>query len=258
MPSLTALTLATAALAAAQTTLIPMDCFSSQETLEQYFSYGYPWSSDVHNGGARMVPEQCTLVDGALVETAVYDPNEPDIEGIAINYRSCAVFANQDFVVAEGTGLDFEAEFIAPVAFGTWPAFWLSGTQSWPPEIDMAEWKGSGLISFNTFNTSTEVDALDLDYPNPGDWHTVRAQLRDHGNGDVSPSCHAASSSTHNVTQVQTKFFLDGIERTTQYGAGYTGAPFWFIINLQMEGSSGSPGPQTGEVYTTPLCEGEC
>lgn len=60
------------------------------------------------------------------------------------------------------------------------------------------------------------------------------------------------------MTQVQTKFFLDGVERTSQYGAGYTGAPFWLIINLQMEGSSGSPGPQTGELSTGRNCEAEC
>lgn len=47
--------------------------------------------------------------------------------------------------------------------------------------------------------------------------------------------------------KVQTKFFLDDVEQTTQYGAGYTGAGFWLIIDLQMEGSSGSPGPTTGE-----------
>lgn len=48
--------------------------------------------------------------------------------------------------------------------------------------------------------------------------------------------------------QVQTKFFLDGVEQTTQYGAGYTGAGFWLIIDLQMEGSSGSPGPTSGKL----------
>lgn len=43
------------------------------------------------------------------------------------------------------------------------------------------------------------------------------------------------------------KFFLDGVEQTTQYGYEYLDKEFWFIINLQMEGSSGSPGPDGGE-----------
>lgn len=51
------------------------------------------------------------------------------------------------------------------------------------------------------------------------------------------------------ILQVQTKFFLDDVEQTTQYGAGYTGAGFWLIINLQMEGSSGSPGPTAGALW---------
>ena len=185
MPCLPTLVLTSAALAAAQTSLISTDCFSSQSNFDQYFSYNYPWSSDVHNGGARMTSSQCSLSAGALVQTATYDPSEPDVDDLAINYRSCTVFANQHFTVEEGGGLDFKAEFIAPVERGTWPAFWLTATEGWPPEIDMAEWKGSGLISFNTFNTSSEVDALDREYPDPSSWHTVRAQLRDHG-GDVS------------------------------------------------------------------------
>lgn len=137
MPSFSISILATAALAAAQTTLIPTDCFSSQSAFDQYFSYDYPWNSDTHNGGARMSSEQCSLSSNTLTETAIYDPSQPDVEDLPINYRSCAVYANQHFVVEEGSGLDFEAEFIAPVAKGTWPAFWLTGTEGWPPEIDM-------------------------------------------------------------------------------------------------------------------------
>lgn len=111
MPSLPTLFLTTAALAtlaAAQTTLIPTDCFSSQSSFDQYFSYNYPWSSDVHNGAARMSSSQCSLAGGALVETATYAPDEPDEEDLVINYRSCTIYANQEFVVEEGGGLDFE------------------------------------------------------------------------------------------------------------------------------------------------------
>lgn len=185
MAPISSLILSIAALAAAQRTLIPVDCFSSQSSFDQYFSYNYPWSSDVHNGAARMISSQCSLFDGALVQTAIYDPSESDADDLVINYRSCTVYANQHFVVEEGGGLDFEADFIAPVDQGTWPAFWLTAAEGWPPEIDMAEWKGSGLISFNTFNASDQVDALDRDYRDPGNWHTVKAQLRDHS-GDVS------------------------------------------------------------------------
>ncbi|MDT0265777.1 hypothetical protein RM844_05675 [Streptomyces sp. DSM 44915] len=32
-------------------------------------------------------------------------------------------------------------------------------------------------------------------------------------------------------------------------GAGFVGQPLWIIVNLQMEGSSGSSGPTTDTLY---------
>ncbi|KAL9108827.1 MAG: hypothetical protein Q9227_006484 [Pyrenula ochraceoflavens] len=148
-------------------------------------------------------------------------------------YTSGTVYASQHFSVTSGGGLDFTASFIAPTQRGTWPAFWLTATEGWPPEIDMAEWKGDGKISFNTFNTSSVVAAHDVDYPDAGDWHTVKAELRDAGNG----------------VHVKTTFYLDGVVQTSQVGAGYVGKGFWLIIDYQMEGSSGSPGPTSKTTY---------
>lgn len=65
-------------------------------------------------------------------------------QSIPINYLSGAVGAKQKFTVGQGQTLNFRASFLAPVARGSWPAFWLTGVNNWPPEIDMAEWKGSG------------------------------------------------------------------------------------------------------------------
>ncbi|CAI7610412.1 unnamed protein product [Penicillium pancosmium] len=141
-------------------------------------------------------------------------------------YDSGTVYAKQQFTVKAGGGLDFSAQFIAPVETGTWPAFWLNGVNSWPPEIDVAEWKGSGDISFNTFNSSSEVQAQDVEYPSPTDYHTVLAELRDEDGSNVSVN-----------------FYLDGTLITTQYASGLVGQPLNLIIDLQMEGSSGSPGP---------------
>ncbi|KAF5242266.1 hypothetical protein FANTH_8714 [Fusarium anthophilum] len=200
------------------TTEIPSDSFSSLET---YWNYLYPWGS-THNGGARMDKEHVSVTDGVLTLTAEPRDDQED----PIHYLSGAIHAKSTFTVSAGGGYDISAEFIAPVDRGTWPAFWLNAASGWPPEIDIAEWKGSGKISFNTFNTSDEVTALDRDYPNPEEWHSVRAELRDENGHDV-----------------RVKFFLDGVEQTTQYGRDYIGAGLRLIVNYQTEGSSGSPGP---------------
>lgn len=134
-------------------------------------------------------------------------------ESIEIKYLSGAIHAKETFTVAAnapGAGYDFTVEVQATTDVGTWPAFWLTGVNSWPPEIDMAEWKGSGKISFNTFNTSSEVAAHDVDYPNPEEFHAIRCELR-----------------AHNGVDVQVKYFLDEVEVTTHYGEGFVGEPFW-------------------------------
>ncbi|KAL4914000.1 concanavalin A-like lectin/glucanase domain-containing protein [Aspergillus aurantiobrunneus] len=212
------------ALARRATTEIPSDSFTSLDT---YWNYLYPWG-DTHNGGALMDADHVTVTDGVLTLTAepVSDQPEP------INYRSGAIHAKSTFTVEAGGGYDLSAEFIAPVATGTWPAFWLNAASGWPPEIDIAEWKGSGKISFNTFNTSSEVTALDVEYPDPEEWHSVRAELRDTNGADVSVS-----------------FYLDEELVTTQYARDYVGQGLRLIINYQTEGSSGSPGPTTETTF---------
>ncbi|KAL4959224.1 glycoside hydrolase family 16 protein [Aspergillus stella-maris] len=165
-------------LARRTTTDIPADSFTSFST---YWNYLYPWG-DTHNGGAQMDSNHVSVADGILTLTAVPITGEED----PIYYLSGTVHAKQTFTVSAGGGYDISAEFIAPVEKGTWPAFWLNAATGWPPEIDIAEWKGTRQILFNTFNTSDEVSALDVDYPSPEDWHSVRAEIQDENGADVS------------------------------------------------------------------------
>lgn len=200
-------------------TVIPADSFTSLET---YWNYLYPWGA-THNGGAKMDADHVSVdADGVLTLTAEPVTGQAD----PIHYLSGTIHAKQTFTVAAGGGYDVSGEFIAPVAKGTWPAFWLNAASGWPPEVDVAEWKGSGKISFNTFNTSSEVTALDVDYPNPTAWHSIKAELRDINGADIS-----------------VKFYMDGNLVTTQYARDYIGKGLRLIINYQTEGSSGSPGP---------------
>ena len=225
---------------ATQTTVLPKGSFHSQAHFDKYWDYDYPWGN-THNGAARMTSSHCSLASGHLVETAVYDPSQPDTSSETINYLSCTVYAKQTFTVTSGGGYDFSADFIAPTVQGTWPAFWLTAVQGWPPEIDIAEWKGDGEISFNTFNTSSDVMAVNVEYPDASEWHSVRAEIRDEqdGSGDLSIA-----------------FYLDGSLQSTQYASDYVGKAFYLIIDLQMEGSSGSPGPTSSKL--TPVCNVTC
>ncbi|KAJ6111144.1 hypothetical protein N7486_003379 [Penicillium sp. IBT 16267x] len=207
-------------------TLIPTTCFESNSTLNEYFNYNYPWG-DTYNGAALMGSANAVIsTPGTLTLNATYTG--------ASDYASDSgtVWAKQAFTVEESGGLDFSADFLAPVVTGTWPAFWLDGVNSWPPEVDIAEWKGTGDISFNTFNTSSVVTADDVAYPDPTKFHSVKAEFRDENGSDVS-----------------IKFYIDGTLITTQYASGLTGQPLYLIIDLQMEGSSGSPGPTGTTLY---------
>ncbi|EGO57934.1 hypothetical protein NEUTE1DRAFT_63306 [Neurospora tetrasperma FGSC 2508] len=247
LQTITILCLFPSALASSKTLLIPSTSFNSTTTFNTYWSLNYPWGTD-HNGAARMSPSQVSIspsADGTsstLTLTAHrVTGQKPATHGgkqIPIKYLSGAIHAKQHFTITSSSssgagavsGYDFSAEFRAPVAKGTWPAFWLTAVNGWPPEIDMAEWKGSGKISFNTFNTSSQVMTRDVVYgPNGSEkeWHRVVCEIRRDGrNGGKD---------------VEVRFWMDGQLVVTQWGKG--------IINLQMEGSSGSPGPEVDTLY---------
>lgn len=211
------------------TTLIPDTVFTSQDLLETYFGYNYPWG-DTHNGAALMSESQVSIIDNAYLQLqSDYTGTSTDADDSSLTYTSGTIYALQHFTVDADGGLDFQANFVAPVAQGCWPAFWLTGVDSWPPEIDLAEWKGTGDISFNTFNTSSEVAAQDFAYSTPTTaWHTILAELRAEDDGAT----------------VKVDFYINGELFATQYGADMVGEPFYLIIDYQMLGSSGSEGPE--------------
>lgn len=208
------------------TDLIPDTCFSSQDALETYFSYNYPWG-DTHNGAALMSSDQVSIIHNAYLQLQS-DYTGPQADNADLSYNSGTVYAKQQFTVEADGGLDFQANFVAPVAEGTWPAFWLTGVNSWPPEIDLAEWKGDGKISFNTFNSSSEVAAEDFTYETPTTaWHTILVELR----------------AEEDDSTLKADFYINEVLFATQYGEKMVGEPFYLIIDYQMLGSSGSSGP---------------
>ncbi|KIY70840.1 glycoside hydrolase family 16 protein [Cylindrobasidium torrendii FP15055 ss-10] len=221
--------LALAVGALADVTVIPSDSFNSFGT---YWNNFYPWGTD-HNGSGRMAASQIKTGSGTLtlVASPTSNPSPPTSSAdphLAIKYASGAVHAKEQITVTDANSYSVYGEFSAPTAVGTWPAFWLTAVSGWPPEVDIGEWKGTAENWYNTFNTSSVVATTRVAWPTDLSFHSLEARLT------------AAGS------DVKIDFYMDDTFKATQYGKGFAGAAMWLIINLQMEGSSGSPGP-TGE-----------
>jgi hypothetical protein len=226
---------------AATDVLISSSSFGSYAAFEAAWAYLYPWGSD-HNGSARMVGSSTdhshiSLSGGVLTltSTPVSDDegNSSKPPNLPIRYHSGTVYAQQQVLVDDAyPQWELRGEFQAPSATGTWPAFWITGVNSWPPESDILEYKGTAQCWSNTYkNPSGGWSNTIVDVANPADWHEYRAVL-------------TQTSST----DVEIQYYLDGTLQGTHQGANFVGQPMWIIIDLQMEGSSGTPGP-TGTTY---------
>ncbi len=111
-------------------------------------------------------------IGGTLRHTAKKVSGQKDAshggKSIKIRYLSGTTYAKEHFTVTKGGGFDFIGEFKATVARGTWPASWLTAVDGWPPEVDMAEWKGSGESPSTRSTYLISGGCLDVRYPDPG------------------------------------------------------------------------------------------
>ncbi|MGH7951897.1 MAG: RICIN domain-containing protein, partial [Limisphaerales bacterium] len=124
---------------------------------------------------------------------------------------------------------DISGQFKVPAQKGCWPAFWMTGANSWPPESDFMEFKGSTGCNQNTYNGSWQGKITTVSTASTA-WHTYRVV-----------AC------LENSTNVDFHYYIDGVMESEQTTTTFVGSPCWLIIDYQMEGSSGSPGPS----YTT-------
>ncbi|EEB94324.1 hypothetical protein MPER_06876, partial [Moniliophthora perniciosa FA553] len=129
-------------------------------------------------------------------------------------------------------------KFIPPTVKGTWPAFWLTSAKYYnnqrtcPPESDIVEVKGTAENWFNTYNTSQVIKSDRVPWPNDSQFHSIKAVLTPVNDADV-----------------RIEYYMDNALRATHYGAKFVGNPLSLIINLQTEGSSGSPGPKEPTIF---------
>lgn len=188
---------------------VPTTSFNSQTDFNTYWNYNYPWGN-THNGAARMDSAHVAIGNGQLTLTADYVTGQPATSsGIAIHYLSGTIYAKQYYTVAVGGGYSFTGQFKAPTVKGAWPAFWLTGANSWPPEIDLAEWKGNGDISFNTYGMNSVWTTKNVAYSS-STFQTLTMDVLD-----------------YNGVDVQTKFYMNGALQSTQIGKGMVGQPLW-------------------------------
>jgi len=192
--------------------------FNSISELESGWQYYYPWGQD-HNGTAHMTKNTKNLYiqDGCLYLKAT---KRSDGE-----YDSGAIYAKHIVKITEQNP-DYSLEIRAkvPNVKGTWPAFWLTHAGDWIAEMDVMEFKGDSVNWQNTYDNGS-WQTVKTTVSNPGNWHTYKVYFN-----------------KINDTEVNVHYYVDGNWKA-QHKAKFVNKPFWVIANLQMEGSSGSPGP---------------
>ena len=174
---------------------------------------GYPWGP-THNGSAYMVSSQCQPNAGGYIFTA-----QKSTAHSGYSYISGTCYDSQAFTVNSGTH-GVQAYIAAPTMTGAWPAFWLTTEGAWTGEMDVAEWKGNGNATQNTYSSN-------------GTWQT---------------SSHSANHtyfkvvvSPKNSTDATVQYYINGSLTATHTGGGFMGKSFWIIFDLQTGGSSGTP-----------------
>lgn len=218
-------------------TIIDGTSFNSKTDFEAQWNYYYPWGRD-HNGTARMYgyPDHVNFSGGVMTLTAARiswdEGNSTADPYLPIHYHSGAVHAQHQVLINDQyPDYEVRGEFQAPSTAGTWPAFWLTGAWTWPPESDILEYKGSNVNWFNTFRTSSDVSSTLVTVSSPGSWHEYRVWM-----------------TMVNSTEIDIHYYIDGDWKAV-HRANFVGKPLWIIINLQMEGSSGSSGPSGSTYY---------
>jgi hypothetical protein len=90
------------------------------------------------------------------------------------------------------------------------------------------EFKGSATCWTNTYkNQNGQWSSVGTSISGPANWHTYTAYLTRIGT----------------TSNVSIEYWIDGSKVSTQTGQNFVNEPLNLIIDLQMEGSSGTPGP---------------
>jgi hypothetical protein len=194
-----------------------------------------PWGSHDDNGSEWYSPtnsygQNCVTMNNNVLTLTSYH-----IVQNGYHYQSGVVYCKTD-VPNSGypNYVTLDVDMYTPYAgtTGCWPAFWLDSAWTWPPEVDIAEFKGNE----GGGNVWQNVDGSD------GTWVTVISTVSTtawhHYGLAIGPP--ASGKRTYSL-------YLDSVLKGQGSFKDTQGVPFWVIFNYAMEGSSGTPGP----TYTT-------
>ena len=216
-------------------TIVDGTSFSSVDAFQGKWNYNYPWGTD-HNGSARMNQTNVTINNGMLLLTSsltnIYEGISRSSPHLTIRYNSGTFYLKQQITINRQYPVwDVSGQFKVPTQKGTWPALWMTGANSWPPESDIMEFKGGSVCGQNTYNGKWQVKTSSVPSADKS-WHTYRV-----------------IATLENSTNVDFKYYIDGVRKSRQTATTFVNSPCWLIVDYQMEGSSGAPGPD----YTTHL-----
>ena len=181
---------------------------------------GTEWYSPTNTSGQPCV----TMSNNILTLTAYHMAHED------CHYQSGVVYCNTDVPNRGYKFVTLDVDMNTPDAgtTGCWPSFWLESAWDWPPEIDVAEFKGdkdSDAVSQNVVGSDHKwvftSSAIDKDK-----WHHYSLLL--------GPP--ASGARTYQM-------FIDGAVKAQGSFEDKQGVPFYVIFNYAMEGSAGEPGP---------------
>jgi len=172
----------------------------------------YPWGP-THNGSAYMQASQCNPQNGGYVFTA-----QKSTAHSGYAYISGTVYDSSGYTCNSSTHY-VQAYISAPTVSGSWPAFWLTTQGAWTGEMDVAEWKGNGNATQNTYSSN-------------GTWQTA-SHSADH-------TYFKVQTTGKNSTDATVTYYINGSVTATHTGGGFIGKTFWIIFDLQTGGSSGT------------------
>jgi hypothetical protein len=212
-------------------TVIDSSGFADYASFDSKWNYLYPWGSD-HNGSARMYRENIELMPGKILHIRanyiITDEGKSDKNPfLPIKYHSGTIHAKHQVTISDQWPVyEVSGYFKAPVVKGSWPAFWVTAVKGWPPESDILEFKGDSINWMNTFITPRDITTKKIAIADAAtNWHHYKAILK-----------------KVNDTDIDIHYYFDQQE-VAVHRCNFMNKPLWIIINLQMEGSSGGPGP---------------